>query len=246
MKNQTLQNILMNEKTDKTKGGIYHKLQIEMTYNSNHMEGSSLSHDQTRYIFETNTIGLGNTAVNVDDIIETSNHFRCIDAIITHANDTLNETFIKNLHKTLKNATSASRLDWFAIGDYKKLPNEVGGKQTTSPKNVPNAIQNLLKEYNSKTKITLEDIIDFHVKFETIHPFQDCNGRIGRLIMLKECLKNNIVPFIINDDLKLFYYRGLQNWQTEKGYLLDTCLSAQDIFKTYLNYFKISYEQNPK
>ena len=224
----TLLDILQDEKASKYAGGIYHKTQIDLTYNSNHMEGSRLTHDQTRYIFETNTIGVENEVLNVDDVIETANHFRCIDMVIDHAKMVLTEKFIKELHLILKNGTSDSRKDWFAVGDYKKLPNEVGGMDTTLPEEVAYRIKKLLTEYNAKEEKTFEDILDFHVKFERIHPFQDGNGRVGRLIMFKECLKYNIVPFIIEDNLKMFYYRGLKEWNNEKGYLMDTCLTAQD------------------
>ena len=236
-----LLNILQEEKKKKYSGGIYHKTQIDLTYNSNHMEGSRLTHEQTRYIFETNTIGIENEVLNVDDVIETANHFRCIDMIIDHAKAPLTEKFIKELHLILKSGTSDSRKDWFAVGNYKKLPNEVGGMDTTLPEDVADKMKALLAEYNSKNTQTLEDILDFHVKFERIHPFQDGNGRIGRLILFKECLKYHIVPFIIEDDLKLFYYRGLKEWSREKGYLTDTCLAAQDKYKTYLDYFRIAY-----
>lgn len=239
---KTLLERLRTEKASSISGGIYHKIQIELTYNSNHIEGSKLTHDQTRYIFETNTIGAENDALNVDDIIETANHFKCIDMIIDTATYKLTEKFIKELHFTLKSGTSDSRKDWFNVGDYKKLPNEVGGKETASPEIVAQKIKELLKSYNQKNEHTLEEIIDFHYQFETIHAFQDGNGRVGRLIMFKECLKNNIVPFIIDDSLKMFYYRGLSEWNNEKGYLLDTCLSAQDKFKKYLEYFKVPYE----
>jgi Fic family protein len=234
---------LRAEKKSSLKGGIYHKIQIELTYNSNHIEGSKLTHDQTRYIFETNTIGAENEALNVDDIIETANHFKCIDMIIDNAKYKLTEKFIKELHFTLKSGTSDSRKDWFNVGEYKKLPNEVGGKETASPETVGQKIKDLLKYYNQKNEHTLEEIIDFHYQFETLHPFQDGNGRVGRLIMFKECLKNNIVPFIIDDSLKMFYYRGLSEWNNEKGYLTDTCLSAQDEFKKYLEYFKVPYKE---
>ena len=237
----TLPDILQEEKKKKYSGGIYHKAQIDLTYNSNHMEGSRLTHEQTRYIFETNTIGIENEVLNVDDVIETANHFRCIDMIIDHAKAPLTEKFIKELHRILKSSTSDSRKDWFAVGNYKKLPNEVGGMDTTLPEDVVDKMKALLAEYNSKNTQTLEDILDFHVKFERIHPFQDGNGRIGRLILFKECLKYHIVPFIIEDDLKLFYYRGLKEWSREKGYLTDTCLAAQDKYKTYLDYFRIAY-----
>ncbi len=237
----TLLDILQEEKKKKYSGGIYHKTQIELTYNSNHMEGSRLTHEQTRYIFETNTIGVENEVLNVDDVIETANHFRCIDMIIDHAKAPLTEKFIKELHLILKSGTSDSRKDWFAVGNYKKLPNEVGGMDTTLPEDVAGKMKALLAEYNSKNTQTLEDILAFHVKFERIHPFQDGNGRVGRLIMFKECLKYDIVPFIIEDNLKLFYYRGLKEWNREKGYLTDTCLTAQDKYKAYLDYFRIAY-----
>lgn len=233
------------EKNNKISGGIYHKLQVEFTYNSNHIEGSRLSEEQTRLIFETNTIGLDDskTSLKVDDIIETSNHFQAIDKIIDLYDEDLREEFIKNIHKILKSGTSDSRKDWFIVGDYKAYPNEVGGYETTLPENVSREMKNLLEIYNNKKAKSFEDIIDFHYQFEKIHPFQDGNGRVGRLLMLKECLKNDIVPFIINDDLKFFYYRGLSNYKKERGYLLDTCLTAQDRFKTYLDYFKISYHE---
>ena len=238
---KTLLDILRAEQAAKTSGGIYHKLQIELTYNSNHIEGSRLTHDQTRYIFETNTIGATDGTMNVDDIVETANHFKCIDMIITQAKYPLSEKFIKELHQTLKSGTSDSRLDWFAVGDYKRMPNEVGGRETTPPEQVADEIKKLLAEYNAAKDKTLEEIIDFHVRFESIHPFQDGNGRVGRLIMFKECLRNGIVPFIIDDDMKLFYYRGLHEWSGEKGYLTDTCLAAQDKFKKWLDYFRIGY-----
>lgn len=237
----TLLDILQEQKANKYPGGIYHKTQIDLTYNSNHIEGSRLTHDQTRYIFETNTIGVEKEILNVDDVIETANHFRCIDIIIDNAKAALTEKFIKELHLILKNGTSDSRKDWFAVGDYKKMPNEVGGMETTLPEEVANKMKALLAEYNGKEEKTFEDILDFHVKFERIHPFQDGNGRVGRLIMFKECLKYNIVPFIIEDKLKMFYYRGLKEWGNEKGYLTDTCLTAQDKYKAYLEYFRISY-----
>lgn len=239
----TLLDILKEQKASKYPGGIYHKTQIDLTYNSNHMEGSRLTHDQTRYIFETNTIGIENEIINVDDVIETANHFRCIDMIIDNAKAALTEKFIKELHLTLKNGTADSRKDWFAVGNYKKLPNEVGGMKTTLPEDVPGKMKELLEEYNSKEVKTLNDILEFHVKFEKIHPFQDGNGRVGRLIMFKECLKCNIVPFIIEDNLKLYYYRGLKEWDHENGYLTDTCLAAQDKYKSYLDFFRIEYDQ---
>lgn len=237
----TLLDILQDEKTNKYSGGIYHKTQIDLTYNSNHIEGSRLTHDQTRYMFETNTIGIEKEVLNVDDVIETANHFRCIDKIIDHAKATLSEKFIKELHLILKNGTSDSRKDWFAVGDYKKSPNEVGDMPTALPEDVADRMKELLAEYNGKVAVSFKDILDFHVKFERIHPFQDGNGRVGRLIMFKECLKYNIVPFIIEDKLKMFYYRGLKEWDEEKGYLMDTCLTAQDQYKAYLDYFRIEY-----
>ena len=237
----TLLDILQEQKASKYSGGIYHETQIDLTYNSNHIEGSRLTHDQTRYIFETNTIGVENEVLNVDDVIETANHFRCIDIIIENAKAALTEKFIKELHLILKNGTSDSRKDWFVVGDYKKLPNEVGGMDTALPEEVADKMKALLTEYNAKEEKTFEDILDFHVKFERIHPFQDGNGRVGRLIMFKECLKYNIVPFIIEDNLKMFYYRGLKEWNNEKGYLTDTCMTAQDKYKAYLDYFRIVY-----
>ena len=238
---EPLLDILKREKSTSLSGGIYHKIQIELTYNSNHIEGSRLTHDQTRYIFETNTIGVSDKNVNVDDIVETSNHFRCIDLIIDNATNMLSESFIKELHRTLKNGTSDSRKDWFAVGDYKRLPNEVGSKDTTLPENVASEMKTLIASYNANKAKTFEEILDFHYRFECIHPFQDGNGRVGRLILFKECLRNNIVPFIIDDEVKMFYYRGLSEWTRERGYLLDTCLMAQDKFKKYLDYFKIPY-----
>lgn len=241
-KRNSLLEVLKEEKKRKYSGGIYHKTQIDFTFNSNHMEGSCLTHEQTRYIFETNTIGVENQAVNVDDIIETSNHFRCIDIVIEEAHLPLSEQFIKKLHYILKSGTSDSRNEWFAVGDYKKMPNEVGGMQTVMPENVEIAMRKLLLEYNQIEEKTFQDILEFHVNFERIHPFQDGNGRVGRLIMFKECLRNHIVPFLIEDNLKMFYYRGLKEWDRERGYLTDTCLSAQDRYKAYLDYFRISYE----
>lgn len=232
---------LRDEKGSQYKGGIYHKTQIDFTFNSNHIEGSMLTHDQTRYIFETNTIGTSNRSLNVDDIVETLNHFRCIDFVIDNALENLSENLIKELHGILKTGTSDSTKSWFKVGDYKKLPNEVAGMETCAPDQVRPQIKNLIKEYRQKSSKTLDDILDFHQKFELIHPFQDGNGRVGRLIMFKECLANNIVPFIITNDIKFFYYRGLQNWPSIPGYLRDTCLSAQDKYKLILEYFKIKY-----
>lgn len=240
---KTLLEVLKAEKAAKLHGGIYHKIQIDLTYNSNHIEGSRLTHDQTRYIFETNTIGVSDGAVKVDDVVETANHFKCIDMVIDSANYALSEAFIKQLHAVLKSGTSDSRLDWFVVGDYKRLPNEVGGMDTTAPENVGTEIKKLLAEYNSIANKTFDDLLDFHYRFERIHPFQDGNGRVGRLLLFKECLRNNIVPFIIEDDLKMFYYRGLKEWRNERGYLRDTCLSAQDRFKKYLDYFRVPYNQ---
>lgn len=223
------------------KGGIYHKTQIDLTYNSNHIEGSKLSHEQTRYIFETNTIGLGaDEAVNVDDVVETVNHFRCIDLVIEHATEDLTPEFIKQLHGVLKTGTSDSRMNWFVVGDYKRLPNEVGGEGTCPPEQVAEQMEALLTSYRG-SQHSLEDILDLHVRFERIHPFQDGNGRVGRLIMFKECLRSGIVPFIITDELKMFYYRGLREWGHINGYLTDTCLTAQDQYKAALDYFRISY-----
>ncbi len=233
--------VLRQEKEAKLKGGIYHKTQIDLTYNSNHIEGSRLTHDQTRYIFETNTVGIEGESVRVDDIIETTNHFRCIDLIIDRAEERLTESLIKELHSILKMGTSDSRKEWFTVGDYKRLPNEVGGNETTAPEDVHREMRALLKEYNSKKRKSFEDIIDLHQRFEAIHPFQDGNGRVGRLVMFKECLANGCVPFIITEELKMFYYRGLREWPRIKEYLRDTCLTAQDNYKSVLDYFKVRY-----
>lgn len=240
--NNILLNHLKEQKEMKLKGGIYHRTQIDLTYNSNKIEGSRLTHDQTRYIFETNTIGASKESVNVDDIIETTNHFRCIDLIIDKAKNKLTESFIKELHFLLKSGTSDSRKDWFNVGEYKKLPNEVGGNETCPPREVSSKMKVLLSDYHSIEKKSFKDIINFHYQFEIIHPFQDGNGRVGRLIMFKECLSNNIVPFIIDEDLKLFYYRGLQEWTHIREYLLDTCLTAQDNYKAILQYFEIKFD----
>mgnify|MGYP001717532901 FL=1 len=240
----TLLSVLQREKQSRLPGGIYHRVQIDLTYNSNHIEGSRLSREQTRFIFETNTIGIEKQAVNVDDVVETANHFRCIDMVIDDANRALSQAMMKRLHETLKSGTSDSRQDWFAVGEYKKLPNEVGGQETVAPEDVENRMRALLNAYNAKTRKTLRDLLDFHVQFESIHPFQDGNGRVGRLILFKECLKNDIVPFIITDDLKMFYYRGIREWKTEPGYLTDTCLTAQDHFKALMDYFRIPYAPN--
>ena len=232
---------LREQKASGMKGGIYHRTQIDLTYNSNHIEGSRLTHDQTRYIFETNTLGLGDSVVNVDDIVETVNHFHCIDYIIDHADERLTESFVKQLHQMLKTGTSDSRKEWFAVGDYKRLPNEVGGQETCPPEEVHLQMKELLSDYNHNRHKSFNDILDLHVRFERIHPFQDGNGRVGRLLMFKECLANSIIPFIITDELKMFYYRGLQEWGHINGYLTDTCLTAQDQYKALLEYFKIKY-----
>ena len=233
---------LREQKTMKMKGGIYHKMQIDLTYNSNHIEGSRLTHSQTRFIFETNTIGVTtDETINVNDIVETVNHFRCIDLIIDKAEEPLSEELVKTLHGILKTGTSDSRKDWFAVGEYKRLPNEVGGEPTCEPERVQDSMQRLIEGYNAKPQHTLEDILDFHVRFEKIHPFQDGNGCVGRLIMFKECLCNGIVPFIITDELKMFYDRGLREWGHIDGYLTDTCLSAQNQYKAALDYFRIKY-----
>ena len=231
--------VLREQKSSRLKGSIYHRTQIDLTYNSNHIEGSKLTHDQTRYIFETNTIGITDQAIRVDDILETVNHFRCIDYIIDYAEEKLTESLIKQLHVILKSGTSDSKKDWFMVGDYKRLPNEVGGMDTCPPNEVHQKMKVLLQEYNTIKQRTLEDILDFHVRFEKIHPFQDGNGRVGRLIMFKECLANNIVPFIITDELKMFYYRGLHEWGHINGYLTDTILTAQDQYKDLLSHFDI-------
>lgn len=238
---KTLADVLKKEKAVWLSGGIYHKIQIDLTYNSNHIEGSCLTHDQTRYIFETNTIGVTEGAMKVDDIMETANHFKCIDMVIDSLSYAPSEAFIKQLHAVLKGGTSDSRLDWFAVGEYKKFPNEVGGKETTQPDHVACEMRKLLTEYNAISEKSFDDLLEFHYRFESIHPFQDGNGRIGRLLLFKECLRHNIVPFIISDDLKIYYYRGLREWRNEKGYLRDTCLTAQDRFKKVLDYFRIEY-----
>ena len=232
-KQDALLSFLKREKESGLKGGIYYKIQIDLTYNSNHIEGSKLTHEQTRFIFETKTLGVTDEVVRVDDIVETVNHFHCIDLIIEGAHTKLSESFIKQLHYILKSGTTDSRKSWFKVGDYKMLENEVGGDETTKPADVAAAMKSLLTEYNAKSEIGFDDVLDFHVRFEAIHPFQDGNGRIGRLIMFKECLKHNIVPFIITEELKLYYYRGIQNWKNERGYLRDTCLTGQDVMKQW-------------
>lgn len=232
---------LQQEQAARQTGGMYQYLQIELTYHSNRIEGSGLTQGQVRSIYETNSIGITEEPVVVDDVIEAVNHFQCIDRIIQRASEPLTEEFILELHKILKTGTSDSRLDWFAVGAYKKVSNEVGGRDTTPPQEVPEAMEQLLTEYHSNREKQLEDLIDFHVRFEHIHPFQDGNGRVGRLILFKECLRYGVVPFVIQDDLKMFYYRGLSQWGRENGYLLDTCLAAQDRFKKYLQYFGIPF-----
>ena len=235
---------LIEEKRIKLKGGIYHQIQINFAYNSNHIEGSRLSEDQTRYIYETHSI-ISNKeeTISINDINETLNHFRCFDYILENVN-ILTEELIKEIHKILKTNTLDSLQDWFKVGEYKLRPNTVGGKRTTPPSKVKGEMRKLLKEYNEKENITFDDIIEFHYNFESIHPFQDGNGRVGRLIMFKECLRNNIVPFIIDEKYKAFYYRGLKEFECEKGYLIDTCLSVQDKFKELLDYFEIEETTN--
>ena len=230
---------LREEKECHLKGGIYHRTQIDLTYNSNHIEGSRLTEEQTRYIFETNTLGVTTENTRVDDIIETVNHFRCIDYIIDNAMNKITESHIKTLHQMLKSGTSDSNRSWFAVGDYKQLPNEVGGIDTILPEDVHTEMKSLLKAYYDLPKREFNDVLDFHVKFERIHPFQDGNGRIGRLLMLWQCLQSEIVPFIITQNLRLFYYRGIQNWGHIDGYLTDTCLTAQDRYRSLMEYFKI-------
>lgn len=234
LKNETVLARLLREKESGLKGSLYHRVQIDLTYNSNHIEGSHLTHDQTRYIFETKTLGITDSAVKVDDIVETVNHFRCVDLVIQNAGRRLTESFIKQLHFILKTGTSDSEKSWFRVGGYKLLENEVGGTETAKPNEVASRMKTLLSEYNAKKSATFDDILDFHVQFEKIHPFQDGNGRIGRLLLFKECLKNDIVPFIITEELKLFYYRGIKEWASERGYLRDTCLTAQDEFRAMM------------
>lgn len=230
---------LIEQKDSKIRGGIYHRIQIDLTYNSNHIEGSRLTKEQTRYIFETNTIGITEEVLRIDDIIEAKNHFRCVDYIIDHATEPLTEGMIKELHYLLKSGTTDAAKSWFAVGDYKRLPNEVGGMETVMPESVGKEMRTLLKMYKSKKSISFDDLLDFHYRFESIHPFQDGNGRVGRLLLFKECLRAGIVPFIITDDLKLYYYRGLHEWKYLPGFLRDTCLTAQDNLKTILDYFRI-------
>jgi Fic family protein len=237
-----LLNVLKAEKDGRVRGGIYHKIQINLTYNSNHIEGSRLTEDQTRRIYETNTVGAEAGSLDVDDIVETANHFRCVDYAIETAPKPLTETVIKTLHLMLKSGTGDSRKAWFRVGDYKLRPNEVGGEATCPPAEVGAQMKKLLQGYNAKPVKTLGDVLDFHHAFERIHPFQDGNGRVGRLILFKECLAHGIVPFIIDEECRWFYYRGLKEWRTERGYLTDTCLSAQDKFREWLKYFQIPYK----
>ena len=229
--------ILREQKEMHLKGNLYHITQINFAYNTNHIEGSTLTEEQTRYIYETNTLVLedGNEQANVDDIIETANHFRLVDYMLDVADKPLTENMIKEFHKILKTGTSDERKSWFSVGDYKKLENEVAGNGTTKPADVESAINKLLDQYNSLTEISFETIVKFHKDFETIHPFQDGNGRVGRIIMFKECLKNNITPFIILDKDKMYYYRGLKEYDVEKNYLIDTCLNAQDQYQILID-----------
>ena len=232
--------VLREEKDAKVSGGLYHETQIRLTYNSSRIEGSTLSEEQTRLIFETNTIDAAN-GIPVDDIIETANHFRAVDYVIDCAEKLLTEEIIKELHKILKTGTKASYLSWFNVGDYKKRANVVGGLETTAPSKVAEEMKVLLEDYNGKREVTIEDISEFHYRFERIHPFQDGNGRVGRLICFKECLRYKIVPFIIEDRRKMFYYRGLREWSSERGFLIDTCLDGQDAYKALLKYFEIDF-----
>ena len=238
--NKILQ-LLREEKDIKLPGGLYHELQVRMTYNSNHIEGSKLSEDQTRHIFETDTVDIGD-GVPVDDILETVHHFRAIDYVIDIAEEELSEDIIKRLHYIIKHDTKDSTLSWFAVGDYKKRANVVGGRETSKPSEVHKHMEALLKEYNLKKIVTVEDIIALHAEFEYIHPFQDGNGRVGRLVALKECLRHNIVPFIIEDSKKNYYYRGLKKWRNEKGWLIDTCLDGQDTFVKLLDLLEIEHD----
>lgn len=235
---------LRQEKETGLKGGIYHRTQIDLTYNSNHIEGSRLTKEQTRYIFETNILGATAENTDIDDIMETVNHFRLIDYIIDHAQERITEPHIKRLHAMLKANTSDSRKSWFSVGEYKQLPNEVGGEETAAPEEVSKQMKALLARYNNVPHPQLEDILDFHVRFERIHPFQDGNGRVGRLLMYWQCLAAEVVPFVITEDLRLFYYRGIQHWGHADGYLTDTCLTAQDQYKAILTYFKIDYHES--
>lgn len=238
---RSLISVLREQKEAGFKGGIYHRTQVDFAYNTNHIEGSRLTHEQTRYIFETNTLGITDEATNVDDIVETVNHFQCVDFILDRVMEPLSESLVKELHKILKTGTSDSRKAWFRVGEYKSLPNEVGGGETCQPEEVASRMASLIGSYTAKEEKTFDDILDFHQHFEAIHPFQDGNGRVGRLVMFKECLANGIVPFIITDDLKYYYYRGLHEWPAVPGYLRDTCLTAQDGYKQVLDYFRVEY-----
>lgn len=240
---QRLLERLQEEREMQLKGGLYHQTQIKLTYNSNRIEGSRLSEDQTRYIYETNTLNMeAEEAADVDDIIETVNHFSCFDYMLLHADEELTEDMIKEFHRLLKRNTSDERKEWFRVGDYKSKPNMVGESKTTAPSKVSGEIRKLIEDYQRKREITVEDIVDFHYRFESIHPFQDGNGRVGRIILFKECLKHDILPFIIDHERKLFYYRGLKEYVTEKGYLMDTCLSAQDDYEKTICYFYPDFE----
>ena len=231
--------VLREQKEMNLKGNLYHQTQITFAYNTNHIEGSTLTEEQTRCIFETNTILFeSNTIAKVDDILETTNHFKLVDYMLDIADKKLTEKMIKEFHKILKEGTSDSKLEWFNVGEYKQRANTIGsGIKTTSPNNVEKEMSKLIDWYNSLKQVTIKEIIGFHYKFESIHPFQDGNGRVGRIIMFKECLKNNIIPFIIQDADKLFYYRGLKEYKTEKGYLVDTCLNAQDQYTSMIKYY---------
>ena len=237
--NKILQ-VLREEKELKLSGGLYHELQVRMTYNSNHIEGNKLSEDQTRLIFETNTLNVGE-GIPVDDVLETVHHFRAIDYVIDIAEDELTEDIIKHLHYILKHDTKASTLSWFAVGDYKKRANVVGGRETSKPTEVHRHMKAIIDDYNARENITVEDIIEFHAEFEYIHPFQDGNGRVGRLVALKECLHHNVIPFIIEDAKKNYYYRGLSEWRNGKGWLTDTCLDGQDTFVRLLDLLEIPH-----
>ena len=237
----TILQLLKDEKNAKISGGLYHELQVRMTYNSNHIEGSKLTEAQTRLIFETSTIDVGD-GIPVDDILETVHHFRAIDYVIDVAEEVLTEEIIKHIHYILKHDTVDSQLSWFAVGDYKKRANMVGGRETVKPKDVPERMMEMLEEYNSKPSVTVNDVIALHAEFEYIHPFQDGNGRVGRLVALKECLRYNIIPFMIEDSKKQFYYRGLSEWQKEKGWLTDTCLDGQDTFTRLLDALDIPHQ----
>lgn len=229
MKNLALK-VLLYEKTNAIKNGFYHMNQIVFAYNSNHIEGSCLTKEQTKFIYETNSIisEKDGEQIKINDIIETKNHFKAFDFILEHYDKDLDENLLKNIHKILKAHTSD-----IVVGEFKKFQNYIGDIKTTSPKNVKKQINKILNEYNFKKAKTIEDIIKFHYDFESVHPFEDGNGRTGRLIMFKECLKNNITPFIIDDEA--FYYRGLKNFNTSQRYLIDTCLSCQDKYKLILN-----------